>query len=213
MAGTRPAMTHCHDRLAMTGWIDEPDTNSIMPDTTAPRWLKPVTEYAPLAVFFAAYAFAGLIAATAALMAATLVVVILSLVMLRRVPLLPLLTAVVVGIFGGLTLWLQDETFIKMKPTIINALFALLLLGGLLLRQLWLKTLLGATLSLTDEGWRKLTFRFGLFFAAMAGLNEIVWRSLSTDVWVAFKVFGLMGLTFAFMLAQAPLFARYKAGE
>lgn len=184
-----------------------------MPHAPAPRWLKPVTEYAPLAVFLAVYAFSGLMEATAALMAATLAVVVLSLVLLRRVPMLPLITAAVVGIFGGLTLWLQDETFIKMKPTIINALFAVLLLGGLALRQLWLKRLLGQALSLTDEGWRLLTLRFGLFFAAMALLNEIVWRTQSTDFWVAFKVFGLMGLTFAFMLAQAPLFARHKAGE
>ena len=184
-----------------------------MPNAAPPRWLKPVTEYAPLAVFFAVYAFSGLMEATAALMAVTLVVLVLSLILLRRVPMLPLVTAAIVGIFGGLTLWLQDETFIKMKPTIINAIFAILLLGGLMARQLWLKKLLGQALSITDEGWRKLTLRFGLFFAAMALLNEIVWRTQSTDFWVAFKVFGLMGLTFAFMFAQAPLFARYKAEE
>ena len=184
-----------------------------MSETHPPRWLKPLTEYAPLAVFLVAYAFADLMIATAALMAATLAVVVLSLIMLRRVPVLPLVTAAIVGVFGGLTLWLQDETFIKMKPTIINAIFAILLLGGLMLRQLWLKKLLGQALSITDEGWRRLTLRFGLFFAAMALLNEIVWRTQSTDFWVAFKVFGLMGLTFAFMFAQAPLFARYKMEE
>jgi intracellular septation protein len=178
-----------------------------------PRWLKPVTDYGPLAAFFIAYALHGLMAATAALLVATLVSLALSLFYERRLPMMPLLTTAVVLVFGGLTLWLQDETFIKMKPTIINAIFALLLLGSLALRQLWLKPLLGTALSLTDEGWRQLTLRFGLFFAAMAVLNEIVWRSMSTDVWVAFKVFGLLGLTFAFMFAQAPLLKRYRAEE
>jgi intracellular septation protein A len=180
---------------------------------TTPRWLKPVTEYAPLAVFLAAYAAADLMAATVALLAATAIALGLSLFYLRKLPLLPLITAAVVGLFGGLTLWLQDETFIKMKPTIVNAIFAALLLGGLAFGRIWLKLLLGQALAINDEGWRRLTRRFGLFFATMALLNEIVWRTQSTDFWVAFKVFGLLGLTFLFMLAQAPLIARHKIEE
>lgn len=180
---------------------------------SAPRWLKPATEYGPLAVFFAVYFAEGLMPATAALLVATTIALGLSFFILRRVPMMPLITAAVVGIFGGLTLWLQDETFIKMKPTIVNAIFAAILLGGLATRRMLLKFVLGTALSMSETGWRKLTLRCGLFFAAMALLNELVWRTQSTDFWVTFKVFGLIGLTFAFMLAQAPLIARYREGE
>src|SRR3546814_386548 len=149
--------------------------------------------------------------ATAALLAATGVGLVLSLLLLRRLPLMPLVTAAVVGVFGGLTLWLHDDTFIKMKPTVINALFAAVLLGGLALGRMPLRLLLGSALQITQTGWRQLSLRCGLLFAGLAVLNEIVWRTQSTDVWVAFKVFGLMGLTVAFMLAQAPLIARHRS--
>lgn len=179
-------------------------------DRPAPRWLKPATEYGPLAVFLAVYAWAGLMPATAALLVATGVGLVLSLLLLRRLPLMPLVTAVVVGIFGGLTLWLHDDTFIKMKPTVINALFAAVLLGGLALGRMPLRLLLGSALQITEAGWRQLSLRCGLLFAGLAVLNEIVWRTQSTDVWVTFKVFGLMGLTVVFMVAQAPLIARHR---
>jgi intracellular septation protein len=142
-------------------------------------------------------------------MAATAVALGLSLAIARRVPLMPLITAGVVGVFGGLTLILQDETFIKMKPTIVQILFAAILLGGLVLGRPLLKPLMGAAWSMDDQGWRKLTFRFALFFLAMAGLNEAVWRTQSTDVWVSFKVFGILGLTLLFALAQTPLMRRH----
>lgn len=182
-------------------------------DRQAPRWLKPATEYGPLLVFVAVYATRGLLPATAALLAATALGLVLSWIYLRRLPLLPVVTAALVGIFGGLTLWLQDETFIKMKPTIVNALFAVLLLGGLAVNRLLLQFVLGKSLSVDEAGWRKLTLRWGLFFAAMAGLNEAVWRTQSTDVWVAFKVFGLIGLTVVFALAQMPLIRRHWTGR
>ncbi len=174
-----------------------------------PSWLKPVTEYGPLVVFFAAYAGTNLLWATAALMAATVVALGLSLAVAQRVPLMPLVTAAVVGVFGGLTLWLQDETFIKMKPTVVQGLFAAILLGGLATGRPLLKPLMGAAWPMDDEGWRRLTLRFGLFFAVMAGLNEAVWRTQSTDVWVAFKVFGILGLTFLFAVLQTPLMQRH----
>ncbi len=174
-----------------------------------PSWLKPVTEYGPLVVFFAAYAGTNLLWATAALMAATVVALGLSLAVARRVPLMPLVTAAVVGLFGGLTLWFQDETFIKMKPTVVQGLFAAILLGGLATGRPLLKPLMGAAWPMDDEGWRRLTLRFGLFFAVMAGLNEAVWRTQSTDVWVAFKIFGILGLTFLFAVLQAPLMRRH----
>ena len=122
---------------------------------------------------------------------------------------MPLITAGVIGIFGGLTLWLQDETFIKMKPTIIQFLFGLVLIVGLLLDRLFLKSLLGVAWNILDEGWRILTLRLSAFFFFSAILNEIVWRTQSTDFWVNFKVFGLMGITLIFFLFQAPLFRRY----
>lgn len=180
---------------------------------TAPRWLKPATEYGPLALFFIVYSVEGLLPATAVLLAATAAGLLLSLFFLRRVPVMPLVTAVVVGIFGGLTLWLQDETFIKVKPTIINAIFAAILLGGHAIGRYPLQLVLGTSLQMTATGWRRLTLRLGLFFAMLAGLNELVWRTQSTDVWVAFKVFGLIGLTAAFMMAQMPLILRHRPGE
>jgi intracellular septation protein len=125
------------------------------------------------------------------------------------VPLIPLIGAAVVAIFGGLTLWLQDETFIKMKPTIIQALFAAILLVGLLFRRPLLKPLLGRMMPpMAEAAWRQFTLRYALFFIAMALLNEVVWRTQSTDFWVTFKVFGLSGLTVLFILTQMPFIAR-----
>ena len=180
---------------------------------TPPRWLKPTAEYGPLVVFFAAYVKFGLMPATGALIAATAVALVLSLALSRKLPWMPLVTAAVVGVFGGLTLWLNDETFIKMKPTIVQALMAAVLLGGLALGRPLLKPLMGAAWSMDDLGWRRLSFRFALFFAVMAVLNEIVWRSQSTDVWVAFKVFGIIGLTLVFSLSQVPLMMRHQMKE
>ena len=176
------------------------------------RALKPVTEYGPLVVFFGAYVLFDLITATAALMIATAAALALSYAVNRRVPLMPLITAGVVGVFGGLTLWLNDETFIKLKPTIVQGLIAAVLLGGLAFRRSLLKPVLGAAWQMNDEGWRRLTFRFGIFFVAMALLNEAVWRTQSTDFWVSFKVFGIMGLTFLFILTQLPLLNRHHIG-
>jgi intracellular septation protein len=175
----------------------------------APGWLKPAIDYGPLAVFFAAYVSLGLMAATAALVVASLIALLLAWVMERRVPLVPLITAIIVVVFGGLTRWLQDETFIKMKPTIVQALFALILLGGLAFGRSLLKPLLGQMLPpMSDAAWRQFTLRYALFFVVMAGLNELVWRTQSTDFWVTFKVFGLSGLTFLFILSQIPFVGR-----
>jgi intracellular septation protein len=126
---------------------------------------------------------------------------------------MPLVSAIVVMVFGGLTLYLQDETFIKLKPTIIYASFAALLLGGLLVGRSLLALVLDSVFQLTDQGWKTLTLRWGLFFAAMAILNEIVWRSVSTDTWVAFKTFGFLPLTILFALAQTPLIVRHSVDK
>jgi intracellular septation protein len=173
------------------------------------RWLKPTVDYGPLAVFFASYLAFGLMAATAALIAGSLVALLLAWLLERRVPLVPLITAAIVAVFGGLTLWLQDETFIKMKPTIVQALFAVVLLGSLAFGRPLLKPLLGAVMPpLSERAWRQFTLRYALFFVAMAALNELVWRTQSTDFWVTFKVFGLPGLTVLFVLSQIPFVGR-----
>ena len=173
------------------------------------RWLKPAVDYGPLAVFFMSYLALGLMAATAALIAASLIALLLAWLLERRLPLVPLITAAIVAVFGGLTLWLQDETFIKMKPTIVQALFALVLLGGLACGRPLLKPLLGPMMPpMSDRAWRQFTLRYALFFVAMAGLNELVWRTQSTDLWVTFKVFGLPVLTILFILSQLPFVGR-----
>jgi intracellular septation protein len=175
----------------------------------APRGLKPAVDYGPLAVFFASYVTLGLMAATAALIAASLIALSLAWFLERRVPLVPLVTAAIVVVFGGLTLWLQDETFIKMKPTIVQALFAAILLVGLAFGRPLLKPLIGPMLPpMSDRAWRQFTGRYALFFVAMAALNELVWRTQSTDLWVTFKVFGLPALTILFILSQIPFVAR-----
>lgn len=178
-----------------------------MPSQPRP-WLKPLVDYGPLVAFLLAYLAADLFAATAALMATTAVAVTLAFVLERRVPVMPVVTAAVVLVFGGLTLWLNDERYIKMKPTFVQALFALVLAGGLLFRRPLLKPLLQSAWQLTDKGWTILTWRFAIFFAVMAIVNEIVWRNTSTDVWVNFKIFGILLLTFVFTAFQVPLITR-----
>jgi intracellular septation protein len=180
--------------------------------TQTPRWLRPAVDYGPLAAFFLTYWLSGLMAATAVVIGASLLALAVAWAIERRVPLIPLITAAVVAVFGGLTLWLQDETFIKMKPTIVQALFAAILLGGLWLRRPLLKVLLGAVMPpMSDRAWRQFTLRYALFFVAMALLNELVWRTQSTDFWVSFKVFGLPVLTILFIVSQMPFINRHAS--
>jgi intracellular septation protein len=179
-------------------------------DKTQPHPLfKLVTELGPLLVFFVANARYHLFVATGAFMVAIVVAMIASYVVTRHVPLMALVTGVVVLVFGTLTLVLHDETFIKVKPTIIYALFAGVLGGGLLLGRSFIALLFDQMFNLTPQGWRILTFRWALFFLAMAVLNEAIWRTQSTDVWVAFKAFGVIPLTMGFAIAQMPLVKRY----
>ncbi|WP_259782512.1 septation protein A [Aestuariispira ectoiniformans] len=173
-----------------------------------PKWLKPVADYGPLAAFLIAYWQLDLIAATKAIVIATGIAIVLSLIVARRVPMMPLVTAIVVAIFGGLTIYLQDETFIKMKPTIVQVAFAVILGVGLLLKRVWLQRIFSGSIDISEAAWRTLTVRFIFFFLASAVLNEIVWRTQSTDIWVTFKVFGLMGLTFVFIISQMPFLNR-----
>jgi len=180
---------------------------------TAPRWLKPTCDFGPLVIFFAAYKFGDLMTATGALMVATLLAIGATYFYERRLPMMPMITAGLVIVFGGLTLWLQDPSFIKIKPTIVNALFSAVLIGGLVFKKPLLKYVLGQVLPLTETGWRKLSLRWALFFAMTAVLNEAVWRTQSEEFWVNFKVFGLIGLAIAFALAQVPMMNRYRLAE
>ncbi|MCX2724935.1 septation protein A [Roseibium salinum] len=190
--------------------------------------LKLALELGPLGVFFLfnargeqiSAAFPALQAvgkpiflATAAFMVAIALSLVVSLWLTRRLPIMPLVSGVVVLVFGALTLWLHDELFIKLKPTIVNALFGTILLGGLLFGKALLGYVFDSAFSLTDEGWRKLTFRWGVFFFVLAAINEIVWRSFSTDFWVSFKVFGIMPITLIFTLTQLPLIHKHAVTD
>jgi intracellular septation protein len=161
-------------------------------------------------VFFVVNARAGIFWGTGVFMGATVLSLIASRILFGRIPVMPLVTGVCVMVFGGLTLWLQDDHFIKIKPTIVNALFAGALFVGLLAGQSLLRVIFGEVFRLTDEGWRKLTLRWAFFFTFLAVLNEVVWRSFTTDTWVSFKVFGVMPLTMAFAVAQVGLLRQYE---
>lgn len=192
---------------------------SVPPRRHLPPLLKLALEVGPLTVFFLGNAYAErfgvaaeskLFVATGVFIVATMIALAVHFALLRRLPIMPLVSGIVVLVFGGLTLALQDKTFIMMKPTIVNTLFGLVLLGGLAFNKSLLSVVLDSMFALTDEGWRKLTFRWGLFFLALAVLNEIVWRTQTEDFWVSFKVFGIMPLTIAFALAQTPLLLRHE---
>ena len=154
---------------------------------------------------------AGIFVATAVFMVAILVALVASYLLTRRLPTMALVSAVVVVVFGGLTLVLQDELFIKLKTTIIYLLFAGTLFGGIAYGKNLIAMVFDQMFHLTAEGWRKLTVRWALFFLFLAVLNEAVWRTQSTDTWVAFKVFGVMPLTFVFAALQYPLLTKYDA--
>ena len=180
-------------------------------EKSAPHPLfKLATEVGPLLIFFAANAKFGLFAATAAFMVAVIAAIVASYVVNRHVPMMAIVTAIIVMVFGGLTLVLHDETFIKMKPTIVYALFGGTLAVGLALGRSFIAIMFDQVFNLTPAGWRLLTIRWTLFFAGMAVLNEIVWRTQSTDFWVAFKAFGAIPITALFALAQMPLIKRHQ---
>jgi intracellular septation protein len=182
-------------------------------------FLKLSLELGPLILFFLANSRWGIFTATGVFMVAVLIALVASYRLLHRVPIMTVVSAVVVVLFGGLTLVLQNEVFIKLKPTIIYFLFFTVLLGGLALGKPLLALVFDSVFDLTAEGWRKLTWRWALFFLALAVLNEIVWRTQTTDTWLSFKVFGVVPLTFLFAASQYPLLTRYdakakaKAGE
>ncbi len=174
-----------------------------------PQIIKIVLELGPLLVFFFVNANYDIFTATAWFMGAMVVSLALSWLLLKKIAIMPLVTGVVVLIFGTLTLLLKDDTFIKMKPTIVNTLFGVTLLGGLLWGQSLLKYVFGDVYKLKPEGWRALTINWGVFFLVLAVANEVVWRLFDTNTWVAFKVWGVMPLTIVFLMLQLPLLTKY----
>ena len=177
------------------------------------QFLRLILELGPLVVFFLVNAKMGIFWATGVFMAVTPVALSVNYMLEKRLPVMPLVVGVMVLVFGGLTLILADETFIKLKPTIVNVLFACALFAGLALKRNFLKIAFQAAFQLDDEGWRLLTWRWAFFFLVLAGINEIVWRTQTTDFWVTFKVFGIMPLTLAFTLTQLPLIFRHQVEE
>ncbi len=170
---------------------------------------KLLIEMGPLVAFFVTNWKAGIFWGTGVFMVATVIALAASWMLTRKLAMVPLVSAVFVALFGGLTLWLQSDLFIKVKVTMINALFGAILLGGVAFGRNYLKLVMGEAMKLPEAAWRTLTIRWGVFFFAMALLNEIVWRSMSTDAWVNFKVFGLLPITLIFAFANAPFMAKH----
>jgi intracellular septation protein len=175
--------------------------------------LKLVLDIGPLVLFFAANSRFGIFTATAGFMVAVVAALAVSYVLMKRLPVMPVVSAIIVVVFGSLTLVLHDDTFIKIKPTIIYILFGATLIGGYILDKPLLAIVFDSMFHLTDAGWRKLTLRWATFFIVLAVLNEAIWRTQTTDFWVSFKLFGFVPLTFVFAALQYPLLMKHAAPE
>ncbi len=187
-----------------------------MSEPAKPRslpFLRLALDLGPLILFFVGFKFFGIYTATGIFMAAVLAALAIGYLRERRISPMPLFTAVLVLIFGGLTLYLHNAVFIKIKPTVLYAFFGAMLLGGLAFNRLFIKYAFGQAFDLTEEGWRKLTWRWGFFAFALAIANEIVWRNFSQQIWVDFKVWGIIPLIFLFGLAQAPLVLKHDIAQ
>ena len=174
-----------------------------------PQARRLMLDLGPLFLFFLAFQFAGIFKATAIFMVAVLAALAVGWHLEKRLSPIPLITAVLVVIFGGLTLYLKNDVFIKMKPTVLYTIFGATLLGGLFFNRLFIKYVFTEAFDLTEKGWRGLTWRWGVFFLILAALNEAVWRHTSTATWVSFKVWGIMSLIFLFALAQTPFLLKH----
>jgi intracellular septation protein len=176
-------------------------------------WVKLAIDFGPLIVFFLSFKLGDMFIATGAFMVASVVAMIASRVLTGHIAPMLKVTFVIVMVMGGLTLYLQDETFVKMKLTVINSLFAVVLLGGMLTGRLYIKMIMELAFEMDEEGWRKFTRNYVIFLVVMAVLNELIWRTQSDDFWVNFKTFGYMGATFVFILAQMPMLMKYIPDE
>jgi len=178
-----------------------------------PQVRRLALDLGPLLIFFAAFKFLGIFGATAAFIVAVLAALALSYLMERRLSPMPLFTALLVVVFGGLTLYLRNDVFIKMKPTVLYGFFGAVLLGGLGFNRLFIKYVFAQAFELDEQGWKILTVRWGLFFLCLAAVNEAVWRTTTTAIWVSFKVWGIIPLIFLFALAQTPLVIKHQTPE
>ena len=174
-----------------------------------PQIRRMVLDLGPLLIFFVGFKYLGIFGATAVFMVAILVALGLDYLLERRLSPMPIFTAGLVLIFGGLTLYLKNDMFIKMKPTVLYAVFGACLLGGLAFNRLFIKYVFAQAFDLTESGWRQLTWRWGIFFLALAVVNEIVWRHTTTATWVSFKVWGIVPLIFLFALLQTRLIMKH----
>jgi intracellular septation protein len=172
-------------------------------------FVKLALDFGPLILFFIVNGRAGIFWATGVFMAAVLVAIAISYALIKRFPIMTIVTAFIVVVFGTLTIVLHNDIFVKMKTSIIYMMFAVVLAAGLVLKKPFLEIAFDSVFHLTEEGWQKLTVRWIVFFAAMAVVNEIVWRTQTTDTWVAFKTFGFIPITFVYALAQFPLMQKY----
>jgi len=177
-----------------------------------PGWVRPTIDYAPVILFFVSFKIWGLKTGIVVMIVASIAAIAIGYLLARRLAWPPVVTAAIVVIFGSLTLIFNDDTFFKMKPTVVEGLFAVTLWGGLLLKRPLLQHMMGHGLKLDAVGWRKLEFRFALFCAGMAVLNEIIWRTQTTDIWADFKL-GLIGLTVLFMMTQLPLIKNHMLAD
>ena len=211
----------------MTDIHDKPDDKPSQPAAdhsqqgmSSKQWVRMALELGPLIVFFLmnakAHVFFGslpadnIFYATGSFMVAIAISLAATYILHKTIPIMPLVTGGFVLVFGGLTIFLQDEQFIKIKPTMTNLIFAAGLLGGLAMGKPTMKYLFDSAFHLDDMGWRKLTLRWGLFFVFLAIVNEIVWRNFSTDFWVSFKVFGLMPITAVFAMFQVRVITEHQ---
>ena len=176
-------------------------------------FLKFITDFGPLLIFFIVYYKSGkdLTTAIPPLIIATIIAVALVYFIEKKIPYVPLIGGIVITLFGGLTLYFNNPIFIYMKPTIVNLIFAsVLIISNILYKKNFLKIFLQSAFQLDDIGWNKLNFRWAYFFIFLAFLNEIVWRTQPEVIWVNFKVWGILPITFIFTVIQVPLINRHK---